>query len=322
MTYAEFAADLPPKRTITFTSAEEMEEAFQQSGVYQAIRPLGRGKFRSALTAKSTEQADLFSDRYSTAVSIHYEPPAGTVVFAFPRSASGHFLTNGEDVGNDELIVLADGSGADVVGPALSGSEAIAIPETRFIEMTEVLCPTTVIPEGTAIFDGDTAQLHTLRKAVAYQVSQPESDVQDEDVANVIAQTIAWMGDNCCQWGPEHLTVNDARIRVAKLAQDYIEERFIEAVHIEDLCRVTSVGVRTVQRCFRAYFDLTVSDYLKSVRLDSARRELAAAHPSETSVTRIAMDNGCAHLGRFSVEFHERFGELPSQTLARQAGKK
>jgi len=61
MTYAEFAADLPPNRTMHFTSAEEMEEALQQAGVYQPIRQLGEGEFRSALAVQSTELADLFS---------------------------------------------------------------------------------------------------------------------------------------------------------------------------------------------------------------------------------------------------------------------
>jgi transcriptional regulator GlxA family with amidase domain len=115
--------------------------------------------------------------------------------------------------------------------------------------------------------------------------------------------------------------VNKARIRVARLAQEYIEAHYSEAVHVEDLCRVTGVGVRTLQRCFREYFNLTVSDYLKTVRLDSARRELLAAHGSDTSVTRIAMHNGCTHLGRFSVEFRERFGQSPRQALALQAGQ-
>ncbi len=196
MTCAKFTADIPPERAIEFNSAEEMEEAFQQSGVYLAIRSLGNGKFRSALTTQITEQADLFSDRYGTAQSIHCEPPADT------------------------------------------------------------------------------------------------------------------------------LTVNASHIRVARFAQDYIEEHFCEAVHIEDLCRVTGVGVRTLQRCFREYFDITVSSYLRAVRLDSARRELLAAHRSDTSVTRIAMHNGCTHLGRFSVEFRERFGETPRETLRIQAGQK
>lgn len=321
MNYDEFAADLPADRTIEFTSAEEMEETFQQWGVEQPMRQLGNGNFRAALAVQSTEQADLFSDRYSTAMSVYLEPPPGTVGFLIPRSASGHFLTNGEDAGNDKLVVLSGGSGADIVGPDLIGSETMVIPEARFIELTQVLCPTAGLPEVTAIFDGDTAQLHSLREAVADLVAQPESVVKGEDAANVIAQTVAWMGDSCCQWGPERLIVNEARIRVAKLAQEYIEERYSEAVHIEDLCRVTGVGVRTLQRCFQAYFDLTVSNYLKAVRLDSARRELLAAHHSETSVTRIAIQNGCTHLGRFSVEFRERFGQSPKETLAMLAGQ-
>ena len=43
-------------------------------------------------------------------------------------------------------------------------------------------------------------------------------------------------------------------------------------------------------------------DYLKAVRLDAAHRELAAAHPSEDSVTDIALRHGFNHLGRFSIE--------------------
>ena len=117
-------------------------------------------------------------------------------------------------------------------------------------------------------------------------------------------------------------TVNEARNRVARLAREYIAEHYSEAVHIEDLCRVTGVGVRTLQRCFREYFNLTVSNYLKAVRLDSARRQLLAAHRSDTSVTRIAMQNGCTHLGRFSVEFREHFGQSPRQILAMEAGQK
>jgi len=299
-----------------FTSAEEMEEALQQAGVYQPIRQLEGGEFRSALAVQSTELADLFSDRYNTAISIYLEPPAGAVGFLFPRSESGHFRANGVDIGNDKLLVVANGSGVDIVGPALVGSEAFALPEKHFIELTEVICPTAALPEISAIFAGDVAQLHALRQTVADLVAAPESEVQGEDVANVIALAIAWMGDLHCQGTPEHPTVSRAQIRIAKLAQEYIEEHYSDAVHIEDLCRVTGVGVRTLQRCFREYFDITVSNYLKALRLDSARRELVAAHHSNTSVTRIAMQNGCTHLGRFSVEFRERFGQSPRQALA------
>jgi AraC-like DNA-binding protein len=60
---------------------------------------------------------------------------------------------------------------------------------------------------------------------------------------------------------------------------------------------------------------VTVTDYLKAVRLDAAYRDLIAAHPSRDTVTTIALRNGCRHLGRFSSEFRERFGQLPRETL-------
>lgn len=322
MDYDQFVSDMPSDRTIVFTSVEEMEEGLQREGIYQPTRQLEKGQFRSQLAVSHTKHADLVSVRYSTAVSMHVEPPVGTVGLLFPRTVSGKFIASGENVGNDKLLVFDARSGVDIVGPALVGSEDIAISAARFGEMIEVLAPNVTAVEGESLKAGNTAELLALRDSVANLVAHPELDPSGERVTNLVSDTIAWIGDSNSPWGSESLSVSVARIHVARTARDYIEANYRVPVHIEDICRVTSVGVRTVQRCFREYFDLTVSDYLKSIRLGSAHRELAAANPSETTVTRIAMDNGCDHLGRFSVEFHERFGELPSQMLARQAGKK
>jgi hypothetical protein len=70
------------------------------------------------------------------------------------------------------------------------------------------------------------------------------------------------------------------------------------------------------------YFELTITDYLKAVRLHAVHRELAATPASQDSVTAIALRHGYNHLGRFSLEFRERFGESPRKTLARRAGQK
>jgi hypothetical protein len=68
-------------------------------------------------------------------------------------------------------------------------------------------------------------------------------------------------------------------------------------------------------RCFREYFDFTITDYLKTVRLDSVYRELLVASPDEETVTRIALHNGFTHLGRFSIAFNLRFSTSPSEVL-------
>ena len=322
MTFDEFSADLPAERTMEFSSAEEMEELFKDVGIEQPMRQLGRGAFRSALAATITKDAEFYSDRYNRKISMHLESLDGNVGFVFPRSASGDFLAAGENIGNEKLLVVPTGSGVDITGPSLIGSESIAISEKRFAELNQTLCPTIESPENLTLVEGDNAQFVALRQAVTEIVAHPELDANGETAANVVASVIAWIGDIQGQHPPIELSESMRRIHIAKIAQDYIESHYQDAVHIEDLCRVSAVGVRTLQRYFQEYFDLPVSQYLKTVRLDSARRELVAANSSETSVTNIAMTHGCTHLGRFSVEFRERFGVSPHEVLDSRPGQK
>jgi len=119
-------------------------------------------------------------------------------------------------------------------------------------------------------------------------------------------------------WTLQAVPFDDECGYVAKRAMAFIHGHFRESVRMEDLCRVTGVKVRTVQRCFRQQFGMTVTSYLKAQRLDAACRDLLAAHPSRDSVTTIALQNGCTHLGRFSSDFRERFGQLPSEALRGQ----
>lgn len=322
MNYEEFALGLPLDQTIVFRSAEESEETMRHLGVDQDVRQLGKGRFRSDMAVRITDQADFFADRFNTPVSMHLEPPKGHVGILFPLSADGHFFASGEDASNDKLIVMPKGSEADIVSTGLVGSEAIAVPEERFIEMTEVLSPTVVRPERMTVIEGNPVQQYTLRKAVRNLVAHPELKVHDEDLSNLLAATISWIGHFTNQWRSEGFTVTEARIRVAKRARDYIEANYRNAVRIEDLCRITGVGVRTLQRCFREYFTLSITEYLKTIRLNAVHRALVNAHPSQTTVSKIALQHGFTHLGRFSIEYRQRFGESPSETLAMHAGRK
>jgi AraC-like DNA-binding protein len=165
------------------------------------------------------------------------------------------------------------------MAPDLTGSEAMAFPEARFVELTEALCPAprSVRPNGIAVVQGETRGCTHCGRPWSTWWRIRSWIPRHERSANLLAETIAWMGHSSNQWEPERFPVNGARRSVAKRAQEFIEEHYWDSIRIEDLCRVTGVGVRTLQRCFREYFDLTISEYLKALRLDAARRELAAA---------------------------------------------
>ena len=53
------------------------------------------------------------------------------------------------------------------------------------------------------------------------------------------------------------------------------------------------------------------------LRLERAHDTLLAAIPGSTTVTEVALRWGFPHLGEFAARYSARFGEKPSETLAR-----
>lgn len=319
MDYLEFAGDLPLHRTIRFASVEENEQTMRRLGVDQAVRQLGTGTFRCDIATRSTKHVDLLSDRFNKSIMSSFAPPAGMVGFVFFRSVGGASRACGDAGANDKLLFVPTGASADVIIPGLAGSDCICVDEPRFIAMTDALCPTlpSTLPENRAtLIAGDTAKRSALQQAIVKLVAEPNSEAEEEHVSNLVAETIAWMSDAVSHQRVEGFASNGAHAQVAKQAQAFIYEHYRGTVRMDDLCRMTNVGVRTLQRAFREYFDVTISEYLKTLRLDNARRELAAARPAKVTVASVAFNHGFTHFGRFSVEFRQRFGRSASQTLA------
>lgn len=316
MDYAEFASDLPLSGRISFSTPEENEEVMQSYGINQQVRQLGKGDFLAECAMLDTNHAILSADRFNQACSVYIEPPPGMVAFLMFRANGGQLLASGESAANDKLVVLPDGSGTDIVSPELSGSDAVVLSLSRYSELMEILCPRCERPNELAVFGGDTQQLHVIRKTFLNVMRNPVLHENDETVSNMVAQMISWVGQSSSEWRPEIINRKQSKVRIAKQVQAYIEEHYREAVAIDDLCRVTGKEVRTLQRCFRRYFNLTITDYLKMVRLNAARRALSSAHPEEQTVSSIAIQNGINHIGRFSVEYKKQFGESPSETLS------
>ena len=99
-------------------------------------------------------------------------------------------------------------------------------------------------------------------------------------------------------------------------------ERFIEenarcVLNLEDLAAVAGVSTRALQVGFRRFRNTTPMAYLRSLRLELARSELARDGQESGSVASVANVCGFGNLGRFAADYKTRFGESPSQTLRR-----
>jgi len=98
-------------------------------------------------------------------------------------------------------------------------------------------------------------------------------------------------------------------------ATDFIAARLAQPLTLADIAAAAGVQPRTLQRRFRARYGRSVMAFVRERRLEAVHAALAAGNPDDTSVTRMAVEHGFAHLGRFAADYQRRFGEPPSQTL-------
>jgi len=79
------------------------------------------------------------------------------------------------------------------------------------------------------------------------------------------------------------------------------------------------LSVRALQEGFSRELGVAPMPYVRQVRLQRVRDALV--HPTAgTTVGAVAARSGFSHLGRFAGHYLQRFGELPSVTLARARG--
>jgi AraC-like DNA-binding protein len=102
----------------------------------------------------------------------------------------------------------------------------------------------------------------------------------------------------------------------ARLAavQEWIDTHLAEPITLGQLCRVAGVGERCLQVAFQSQRGMSPMRFVLERRLAAAHRHLRRAAPGE-EVTRVAIEAGFSHLGRFAALYRSAYGEPPSKTL-------
>ena len=104
--------------------------------------------------------------------------------------------------------------------------------------------------------------------------------------------------------------------RDVKRVIDFIHGNLAMPITLIDLVAASGVAGRTLFQHFHDFKGVSPMRYLRNARFDWVRAALRDA-PAHETVTGIAMRCGFGHMGRFSVEYRQRFGENPSATRRR-----
>ncbi len=322
MDYDEFSADLSACGGPRFHLLEEAEDALRALGLSRIqYRQLGKGSFSMDLAAVQTSAGIVLSHTFERRFFSPLHTVDGMVTLLMGSTAGADAFASGEIISNEKLLVQTPGAQVDMITPDLARSDALAVPEKRFYSLLHTICPgdSWIRPGEFLAAPGDLESLDRLRHAVRHIAKHPESDPRHERQANLIAEVIAWVGDSVGRGRSDGFPVNGARARIARRARDYMEDHYAGPLRLEDVCRETGVGLRTMQRAFAEYFQMSPYRYVRIMRLDRARRDLLAGNPKSHSVTAIASLHGFNHLSRFAKDYRKTFAEKPSETLARRS---
>ena len=107
-------------------------------------------------------------------------------------------------------------------------------------------------------------------------------------------------------------TVANAAALVGQ-AEDIAGNVGIKPLHVSDLCVRCRVPRRTLSHAFHQVLGMGPATYLRRLRLNQVRRSLRQNHANArpATVTELALEHGFWHLGRFSSQYREFFGENP-----------
>jgi len=309
--------DSSPKSNLaqaTFHSIEEVNEATRANGWNGEFRQLSKGRVTSRFWTLRLGSSALNYHRLDKRTHIRQVSPIGSVALAIP-SPPHCLLVEGAEVGNHEAILLHPGTEAELVTPNEAACKTLTVPSSVFEATARVIVPRMRMDgQPLRVFQGAPSGWPALHLEMTRLLA--DGEMSPEDVSNLLCRFIVWIAGEPENGSMEKSLRNGSARRVARRAQAYIEEHFPGIIRMEDLCRYTGVSLRTLQRSFAEYFQVSPSEYIKACRFSAARQALLASVPSHQTVTRIAIASGFTHLGRFSVEYRDYFAESPRETLA------
>ena len=99
-------------------------------------------------------------------------------------------------------------------------------------------------------------------------------------------------------------------------AMDYIDTHAHLPLAIEDIATASQVSIRSLQYSFQQFLDVSPTTYLRSARLEGARRMLSDRE--DLSLADIAGHWSFSNLSRFVARFKAAYGETPAEFRRRR----
>jgi AraC-like DNA-binding protein len=158
------------------------------------------------------------------------------------------------------------------------------------------------------------AQLFGLQRRMHELSDAPAGDANAAAVASAELDAAAWLAGIIVEQSGEAAFSEPTLQRMERLGR-WVDAHLAESITLDRLCALSGVGGRALQKSVMALRGQSPLEWVTARRLAAARARLLKG-AAGVEISRVALDCGFTHLGRFSAAYRHAYGELPSATLA------
>ena len=285
------------------------DQAEQLTGFDQSYQQLDRGTYGGAFLACDDHEVGFFVEHTNRRLGQQGAGPDGVISAVVLLSAPGPTLANGSPFTMDDVLLVGPGGAYEAVidggvEPAVfsvSLGTGAALPLRRLSNQQAGRVRRIADAELSRRFRAVAANALRSWDASEQSVSVPRSVVQ--------ALMLELLTTPSAAGGSSH-----GSIQLYRAARDVMLDALAEPLSIPEVAARVGTSRRTLEQAFDGCMTVSPARFFKLLRLNNARRLIESGRHS---VSYAATSSGLHHLGRFSSDYQELFGELPSHTAQR-----
>ncbi|MBL8847444.1 MAG: helix-turn-helix domain-containing protein [Hyphomicrobium zavarzinii] len=299
------------------------EQAALLRGWNQTYDQISAGAFSGSFWEARIDDVQFFREITSNSLHQTGDLPEGTIAVGVPIALRGNARFCGQRCdgaqvhvfsGNDAFEFFSP-SGLDIAGFVLREQDLRC---SLTSDELETVLPSLANPHLRAV-DGSAAEHMRRIFADVCEVVTNCPDLENDAPrrASMTRDVRAALVAALSRTENDSFDVPSAkRARIVRDARDLVTESPDGYTSVEELCRTLGVSRRALQQSFQETLGLKPSAYLRSLRMNGARRAIKQAN----SVAEAATLWGFWHFGRFARDYKVMFGELPSEAFRRYHG--
>lgn len=255
-------------------------------------------------------------------------PDCYTLSFVLACPGTGRSFNFSTEFSDGYMGFFPPGAPLDASNPAGCVNAILTVPVAEFHAALTTYFPD--IPDwvlargaGMRVGAAEQASLSSLLSGIGGRIwKRTAGEVQDL-ACRAIERTmlpafLAALRSGCEAIVPPPAPRIAGRYRRLRQARDFIAGHLHEPIHVGDICSELGLSERGVENLFRDLIGLNPSAFLRRQRHHSVHRSLLSSESVPGAVKKVALEFGFRHLGRFSHDYRQLFGEKPSDTLTRR----